>query len=151
MTDLEQRVAAIKADYETCFGCGTRNPIGLHIGGFAVTDAAVTAQFSPRADYHGFEDILHGGILATALDEMLGWTAMLLENVMVVTAKLEMRYSSPAPAGERYRLTGELRERRGKRLVLAGECRTEPGSVVATASGLFLVTHELTGSGIPHD
>lgn len=35
MTDLEQRVAGIKADYETCFGCGTRNPIGLQVGGFA--------------------------------------------------------------------------------------------------------------------
>jgi len=54
VTDLEQRVAGMKADYETCFGCGTRNPIGLQIGGFALSEGAVTAQFSPRADYHGF-------------------------------------------------------------------------------------------------
>ena len=90
-----------------------------------------------------------GGIVATALDEMLGWTAILLEDVMVVTARLELRYSHPAPVGERYRLSGELRERRGKRLLLGGECQTEAGQVVASASGLFLVSDELTAPTAP--
>jgi acyl-coenzyme A thioesterase PaaI-like protein len=142
MTDLDQRVARIKADYEACFACGTGNPIGLQIGGFESTGGIVSARFTPRADYCGFEDVLHGGIIATALDEMLGWTAILLENVMVVTAKLELRYTEPAPVAATYRLTGALEERRGKRLLLRGECRTVPGKLVASASGLFLVVSE---------
>lgn len=142
MTDLDQRVARIKADYEACFACGASNPIGLQIGGFESTGGTVSAQFTPRADYCGFEDVLHGGIIATALDEMLSWTAILLENVMVVTAKLELRYAKPAPVAATYRLTGALEERRGRRLVMRGECRTVPGKVVASASGLFLVVSE---------
>jgi acyl-coenzyme A thioesterase PaaI-like protein len=142
VTDLDQRVARIKADYEACFACGTGNPIGLQIGGFERTDGFVSARFTPRADYCGFEDVLHGGIIATALDEMLGWTAILLENVMVVTAKLELRYAEPVPVAATYRLTGALEERRGKRLLLRGECHTVPGKLVASASGLFLVVSE---------
>jgi acyl-coenzyme A thioesterase PaaI-like protein len=142
MTDLDQHVARIKADYEGCFACGNGNPIGLQIGGFESTDGIVSAQFTPRADYCGFEDVLHGGILATSLDEVLGWTAILLENVMVVTAKLELRYTKPAPVAATYRLTGALDERRGKRLLLRGECRTVPGKLVASASGFFLVVSE---------
>ena len=149
MTGLASRVAEIKADYEFCFGCGRRNPIGLNIDGFARTADGLTARFTPRADYRGYEDVLHGGIVATALDEMLGWTAILLEDVMVVTARLELRYSHPAPVGERYRLSGELRERRGKRLLLGGECQTEAGTVVASATGLFLVSDELTAPTAP--
>lgn len=149
MTGLEQRVAGIKANYETCFGCGRRNDIGLQIGGFALADGGLTAQFSPRSDYRGYEDVLHGGILATALDEMLGWTAILLEDVMVVTAKLDLRFPKPAPVNERYRLTGTPRERRGRRLLLAGDCRTEAGTVVATATGLFLIAQELTAARAP--
>jgi len=141
VTDLDQRVARIKADDEACFACGASNPIGLQIGGFEST-GGVVSQFTPRADSCGFEDVLHGGIIATALDEMLSWTAILLENVMVVTAKLELRYAKPAPVAATYRLTGALEERRGRRLLMRGECRTVPGEVVASASGLFLVVSE---------
>lgn len=113
--------------------------IGLQIGGFESTGGVVSAQFTPRAEYRGFEDVLHGGIIATALDEMLSWTAILLERVVVVTAKLELRYAKPAPVPATYRLTGALEERRGRRLLMRGECRTVPDTVVASASGLFLV------------
>lgn len=139
MTDLDHRVARIKGDDDACFACGAGNPIGLQIGGFESTGEVVSAQFTPRAEYRGFEDVLHGGIIATALDEMLSWTAILLERVMVVTAKLELRYAKPAPVAATYRLTGALEERRGRRLLMRGECRTVPDTVVASASGLFLV------------
>ena len=149
MTDLQRRVTAIKADYEGCFACGDDNPIGLRMGDFTVTRTTVSAGFSPRPEYCGFAGLLHGGIIATALDEILGWTAILLEGVMVVTAKLEVRYAKRAPAGETYRLTGRLRERRGRRLLLEGECCTAADDVVASASGLFLVAHEVDAALVP--
>jgi acyl-coenzyme A thioesterase PaaI-like protein len=143
MTDLDQLVSAKKADYEACFGCGSRNPIGIRIGGFERIDGGFGATFTPLADHRGFEGLLHGGIIATALDEMLAWTATLEEDVFVLTGKLELRYPRPAPADAGYRLQGFLDERRGRRLLLHGDCRTEDGDVVAEASGLFLVNDSL--------
>jgi acyl-coenzyme A thioesterase PaaI-like protein len=139
MTSLDDRVTAKKADYEACFGCGSDNPIGIHVDGFAPIDGGFRATFTPLPEHRGFEDVLHGGIIATALDEMLAWTATLQEDVFVFTGKLELRYRSPAPPGANYVLRGFLDERRGRRLLLHGDCRTEDGRIVAEASGLYLV------------
>ena len=142
-TDLAARVKAIKQDYEYCFGCGLNNPKGLQIDDFRVDGREVSASFTPQADHRGFEGVLHGGIIATALDETLAWTAILVENVMVVTAKLDLRYRNPAPVPATYELRGRLDERRGRRLLISGDCRTR-GDVVAEASGLFLVAREIS-------
>lgn len=139
MTDVADRVERVKARYENCFGCGRANVIGLQLGGFALENQTVTATFRPRPEYRGFDGILHGGIIATALDELLGWTAILLADAMAVTAKLDLRYRSPGPADGDYRLEGRVDDRRGKRLLMSGIC-TADGKVIAEASGIFLVT-----------
>lgn len=69
--DLATRVSAIKEDYELCFGSGARNPAGLQIGDFSIDGNQVFASFTPLPEHRGFEGVLHGGILATSLDEML--------------------------------------------------------------------------------
>lgn len=144
MTPLpEAEIARLKAGYEGCFGCGAANPIGIGLSGFGVAgDGTVTASFRPRVDHRGFAGVLHGGILASALDEMLAWTAMIREGVLVLTARLELRYRRPAPLDGAYRLVGRIDERRGRRLLLSGECRSAEG-IVAQAEGLFLVAEEI--------
>jgi len=137
--DLDQRVAAIRSQYNGCFGCGLDNPIGLHLDDFAVADGKLTADFAPRDVYNGFAGILHGGILAAVLDETLAWTAMLLEGTFVVTANLDIKFRKPAPTSSRYTVRGELLERRGRRLRLAAGVSMDD-LVVAEATGLFLAT-----------
>jgi acyl-coenzyme A thioesterase PaaI-like protein len=132
-------LAGLRSEYAHCFGCGPDNPIGLHIDGFERDGATVRAGFVPRGHYRGFADILHGGIVATALDEILAWTAILVANTMVVTAKLDIRYRKPAPANGAYGLEGTLLETRGKRLILEGRCRVGE-TVIAEAHGLFIAT-----------
>lgn len=143
MTTLDDLVTKKKADYEACFGCGDRNPIGIHIGGFERIDGGIAASFTPQPDHRGFQDVLHGGIIATALDEMLAWTATLLEDVFVFTGKMELRFRKQAPWDAAYRLEGYLDERRGRRLLLHGNCQTGDGAIVAEASGLYLVNGTL--------
>jgi acyl-coenzyme A thioesterase PaaI-like protein len=140
VSELDARVTAKKADYEACFGCGSRNPIGIHIAGFEAIEGGYESSFTPLPEHRGFEGVLHGGIVATALDEMLAWTATLEEDTFVFTGKLELRFRSPAPSDGSYRLRGFLDERRGRRLLLHGDCRTEAGTVVAEAAGLYLAT-----------
>ena len=55
-------------------------------------------------------------IVAAALDEIMAWTAILTENVMVMTGTLELRYRKPAAVAASFTLQGELLERRGRRL-----------------------------------
>jgi acyl-coenzyme A thioesterase PaaI-like protein len=138
MTDVSERVDRVRTRYEGCFGCGRANAIGLQLDRFESDGEVVSASFVPRAEYRGFDGILHGGIVAAALDEVLGWTAILLEGSTALTAKLELRYRRPAPADARYRLEGRVVERRGKRLILEGVCAVD-GSTIAEATGVFLI------------
>ncbi|HEY5889323.1 MAG TPA: PaaI family thioesterase [Acidimicrobiia bacterium] len=140
MTPIDQEwMDSVRSEYGHCFGCGPDNPMGLHVDGFAREGDTVTASFRPRDEFRGFHDILHGGVIATALDEILAWTSILVVGHMAVTAKLELRFRNAAPAGVDYRLEGHLVERRGRRLVMKAVCRAGD-EVVAEANALFLTT-----------
>lgn len=129
----------MRAEYGHCFGCGLENPIGLQVDQFVRDGDSITATFTPRDDYRGFHDILHGGIVATALDEVLAWTAILVAGTMAVTAKMEMKFRNPAPADADYSLRGHLVDQRGRRLVMEATCSSS-GQLIAEATALFLAT-----------
>lgn len=135
----EQRLGEVRAEYGHCFGCGLDNPIGLHVDGFEIDGDSISATFRPRSLYRGFHDVLHGGIVTTALDEVLAWTAILVAGTMAVTAKMEIKFRNPAPPDAEYVMRGRLMERRGRRLVLHGSCSTD-GQTIAEANALFLAT-----------
>lgn len=139
-------IDAMRAEYAHCFGCGPDNPMGLRLRDFVRDESTVSAIFVPRPEYRGFAEILHGGVIATALDEILAWTAILVANTMVVTGRLDVRFRKPAPADATYRLEGALIERRGKRLILEGSCRRDDAPV-ATARGLFLASGAVVPTG----
>ncbi len=145
MASIDQEwMDSVRSEYGHCFGCGPDNPMGLHVGGFARDGDIVTASFRPRDEFRGFHDILHGGVIATALDEILAWTSILVVGHMAVTAKLELRFRNAAPAGVDYQLEGRLVERRGRRLVMTATCWAG-ADVIAEANALFLTTEPVGG------
>lgn len=128
-----------------CFACGLANPIGLHIDGFTEQDGDVRARFTARPELQGTIGSLHGGIAATALDEILVWAGIIQEKVLTVTARLQVRYRRPVgnldgPIGLRARVD----ERRGRRLTISGELDGGDGNASVTASGLYLVSRDVT-------
>ncbi len=69
---------------------------------------------------------------------------MLTEGVAVVTGTLDLRFRKPAPVDTLYVVEGRVRERRGRRVMLAGRLEdTVAGHDVATAEAMFLVREEL--------
>ena len=140
MTSIDpQHLAQVRAQYAHCFGCGLENPIGLQVDRFERDGQTIRAEFTPRDDHRGFHDILHGGIVATALDEILAWTGILVAGTMALTAKIEMRFRNPAPALATYQLEGRLVEQQGRRLLIEGRCLVGD-TVIAEANALFLAT-----------
>jgi len=134
----DERITRLRYAYDRCFGCGARNPIGLHLGRFAETDAGVEAPFTPGSDFSGFHGVVHGGVIATALDEISAWSAIVAEGVFIFTAKIEIRYRAEAKIGNAFVLTGTVTQRRGKRLLIDAEMRSGE-TVTAQSSGLFVV------------
>lgn len=134
----DQEIAELRSAYDRCFGCGVNNPVGLHLDGFARSQDGATAIFLPQDDFSGFRGILHGGVIATALDEISAWSAILTQSVFVFTAKLEIRYRSEARIDGGFTLEGSVTQRRGKRLLIDAAMRSRD-RVVAESSGLFVV------------
>lgn len=141
--DTAQLVDAVRRHYDDgCFACGRENPIGLHLDDFALLDGEVRARFAPRPDYRGAGTTLHGGVAATALDEILVWAGILVERVLTVTGTMELRYRRPVTVHDEIVVSARVDERRGRRLMLSGELVADD-EVRVQASGLYLVSATL--------
>lgn len=119
-----------------CYGCGARNPEGLHIE-FEVDGPKVTGVFRPRQVHQGFPGVAHGGVGASVMDEAMGW-AMYAAGAWAMTARLEVRYRRPLPLDQAITVTATVTRDRGKRLEASAELRDESGALLAQATGLFL-------------
>ena len=124
-------------DNQRCYVCGKDNPSGLKVQ-FAVDHATrtITGRFTPLREHEGWEGIVHGGIIATLLDEaMVKLAAHLGEPA--VSAEITVKFKSPVASGEELVVTGKL-IKESRRLIEA-EAMVEKGLVVvAEAKGKLL-------------
>ncbi|SPO04208.1 related to MET14 - ATP adenosine-5`-phosphosulfate 3`-phosphotransferase [Cephalotrichum gorgonifer] len=95
-------------------------------------------------DLCGHPGIVHGGLLATLLDEgFAGCCFAALPHKIGVTANLQIDYRSPAPAGQYYVLSAETTKVEGRKAWVEGRLQTlvpegEKPTTVAEAKGLFI-------------
>jgi uncharacterized protein (TIGR00369 family) len=84
--------------------------------------------------------IMHGGVLATLLDSVMGMAAGSLasEEQFVVTVQLSMNFVRPAWEGESLVATGEVCHKGKQTAVARGEVRTTSGNLVGIGSATFL-------------
>ncbi|MEW5763072.1 MAG: PaaI family thioesterase [Bacillota bacterium] len=125
----------VKAEH-MCFACSPQNPIGLKL---VFTDAgeACRASFVPGEVHQGWTGVVHGGIVATLLDEaMAQW--IWRRGVKAVTAALEVRFRKAVPVGRPVTVAAWRTGGRGRLVLLEAEVRLADGSVAATATGRFL-------------
>jgi acyl-coenzyme A thioesterase PaaI-like protein len=124
--------------YQRCFACGARNMAGLRLV-FRQEGEEIVTEFTPGERFQGFPGVVHGGILATLLDETLSRTAT-VEGRWMMTGRLEIRYRGPAPVGRALRVTARTISSRARMVRASGEIRLAdaPATLIATADGTFL-------------
>ncbi len=74
-----------------CFGCCPTNPFGVHMEFFEEGDDIVSL-WQPRQHYQSWVNTMHGGILATLLDETAGWVVSRKLQTTGVTTHLDVHY-----------------------------------------------------------
>ncbi len=121
-----------------CFACGQDNPIGLRIH-FHFDGEFCTAEFTPNQHHVGYQDMVHGGIIFTALDDVTA-NIMYLQGRKAHTARCEIRYRQPARVGEALKLKGWIESERRRLVVLKGEVRRASDKVlVADCESSFML------------
>ena len=89
-----KRIPIPKIEGYHCFGCGTRNPQGLNMSFYLLGDS-VRSDVVLKGHHVGWENIAHGGIISTILDEIMGWTVIAFKRAFFVTRNMEVRYLRP--------------------------------------------------------
>ncbi|MFW0795169.1 PaaI family thioesterase [Gordonia sp. CPCC 205515] len=121
-----------------CYGCGEESAEGLHLQMFAGEDFVVTASMEVAPRFEGGPGVIHGGVLATAFDDVMGMVPMLI-GPSAVTVHLEVDYQLPIPIGSTLQFTATLlgRQRRKMYVEAVGHLG-DPAKPVATAHGIFV-------------
>ena len=124
--------------YKNCFVCGKDNPIGLNITFFRDQDK-VRAEFIPESKHQGFKEIVHGGILFSILDEIMGRTAVIAKGVMTMTVEINIKYRKKALVGENIIFIAQMTKDLGRMIEAQAEARSEDGTLLIEAKGKFIV------------
>lgn len=121
-----------------CFACGKDNPVGLKLKPVH-NGEKVIAEFKPSQFHQGWDNVIHGGILYTLLDEVAAY-AMLCHGIELgVTGKSTIRFKHVAPIDEPIYASAWV-TKVAKRLVEAkGMLSLRDNTVVAEADFLFYV------------
>jgi uncharacterized protein (TIGR00369 family) len=125
-----------------CFGCGPDNPQSLKLS-FVIDSAdpeniTATAIANLTRLHEGPPGYLHGGIIATLMDEAMSKVNRPL-HVLAMTRNMEVDYLRPAPIETPLKLVGRHLRREGRKLFHSAELVHPDGTVLARAKGFFLV------------
>lgn len=120
-----------------CFGCGQDNPQGLRLRFRRIAPDEVLGEYTAPEHQAGAPGVIHGGVQATLLDEVLGYAAHAVREpgvaVDIVTVEFSLRYRRPAPTGEPLRLRGRFLRSEGRDVWVAGAIEDAQGRVLTEA------------------
>lgn len=102
------------------------------------TARRVRGAFRIGVAYQGGPGFVHGGIIATLLDEVMGKVNR-FRHVRTVTAELQVEYLRPVPVEQDLVLEAWEVENQGRNLYNAGEIRSASGALLARGKGRFVV------------
>ena len=122
---------------ETCFVCGEDNLAGLKTR-FYVEDDWVKMPLTVQEHHCGYPNVVHGGVVAAALDETMGWAAARAIKRMCLTGELTVRYLLPVPANEALTVCARSIRAHKRMVQTEGQITNAGGTVYARAEGRFL-------------
>jgi uncharacterized protein (TIGR00369 family) len=125
------------AAHNRCFGCGPANPAGLHLEFLRAPDGSVVSHPVVADNFDGHPGYLHGGIIATLLDEAMSKAVRALGK-SAMTRKMEIDYLRPVPSGAPLRIEGRIVRSEQRKHWAEAQILNAGGTALAQATGLFI-------------
>lgn len=120
-----------------CFGCGQANPSGLQLEFLLAEDGSLHCLTTVPDRFEGPPGYLHGGIIATLLDEVLS-KSVRAHGKTAMTRHLEIDYLRPVPSGAPLRMVGRLVRSEGRKHWTEAKIVSARGHILAEGKGLFV-------------
>jgi acyl-coenzyme A thioesterase PaaI-like protein len=131
-----------------CFGCGKENPDGLQIKSFWEGEEALCIWHS-QEKYHGWRNLMNGGIMATLIDCHCMCTAMAaaykaegralnsLPEYRYATGTITVKYRKPTSNLLPVELRAQVLEIKGKKVVL--DCQVRSDGLITAESHVIAI------------
>jgi len=138
MTDTPQHLVPFAHTAQNrCFGCGPANPAGLQLEFLIAEDGSVVCFATIPGTFDGHPGYLHGGIIATLLDETMS-KAVRASGISSMTRQLEAEYLRPVPSDVPIRLEGRVVRAEGRKHWTEARILNAAGKELARGKGLFI-------------
>ena len=122
------------------------SPPFVHLLGMELFDGGegrFTMTLDPEECHYNPMGCVHGGILATLLDEIMVWSCAVQTKRFDYCAELNVSFVKSARPGEEVFATAELVEnRRNKIFEAKGEVRNAAGELLTSATGKYIPIRE---------
>jgi acyl-coenzyme A thioesterase PaaI-like protein len=149
LTRTDQQTAGHNSEYDpdnrlvarlnpSCFACGSENPRGLHLEFDFAPAGAVSSEWIPAENLESFQGVIHGGIVATVLDEAMS-KAVIARHWEALTTELRVRFRRSVFPGEVLCVAAWVVGRRKRRILAEATMRTLAGEERAHAWATLLL------------
>jgi uncharacterized protein (TIGR00369 family) len=131
-------------EIDRCYGCSGANPSGIAFDGYEV-DGEVVGEWSAKEHHAGWPGIVHGGVLATVLDEATGWAATMafrrrdgVDARPVVTAGYTVQFIAPIRVDERVVVRARVSELGDRKALVEASITSSSGEEAARCSATYV-------------
>jgi len=112
------------------------NPRGFHLRSH-LREGAVELEYTTRPTDTGYVGITHGGVLATLVDEVMTWAAIVASGKPCVATTVCIHFHKPVPPGVRITIRAHLPKPR-KLMKVTATVSTPDLGLLADGEGRYL-------------
>ncbi|SPD75889.1 Thioesterase superfamily [uncultured Desulfobacterium sp.] len=133
----EYRFLPTRSWDQHCFGCGPTNRFGLQMK-FYTDEKSVFSWIEVPEHLCGWNRLVHGGVISTILDEVMGWSAIHLYKIIVLTKNMSIDFVRPVFVNEELKAEGRVTkfDNPGE-VTICGTIHNGRGELCAKATGKF--------------
>lgn len=119
-----------------CFGCSPNNTHGLRMA-FYTDEKSVVSWVTAPDHLCGWNDLVHGGVISTILDEVMSWSAIYLLKHLILTKSMTVDFKRPIHVGKEIIAQGTVVEHPSHREAIMAGVLYQDGHICAKSTGTF--------------
>lgn len=134
-----KKVVGKQHNAKLCFICGMHNDLGLKAQFYELDTNEIAVLFTANELHQGYPGRIHGGILGSILDELIGRGIQIKHpDTWSVTVELNIKYHNPVPYDVEIKGIGRID--RDTRLLAegTGEIYLSDGTAAVTATAKYM-------------
>ena len=127
------------SDNSNCFACGSINSCGLQMK-FYSDEQSVISWLTVPNHLCGWDNLIHGGVISTILDEIMSWSAIYLLKKIILTKSMAIDFMKPIYVGTELKAEGRMSQRISEReALMQGFIYNDVGVLCAKSRGAYVL------------